>query len=60
MGSIYLLAQCHRQAGNYQRALQLAKSIENVAKNRPGDRVADHTAKLIGFILEKMELENES
>ena len=53
--SIYVLAHCHYKARNYERALQLARSIENVAKNRPGEELADWNAKLIGYILKKMD-----
>ena len=55
--SIYLLAQGNYYAGNYERALQLARSIETVAKNRPREEIADWNAKLIGYILKKMDLE---
>ncbi|KAL9067186.1 MAG: hypothetical protein Q9161_007082 [Pseudevernia consocians] len=55
--SIYVLAQCYRRARNYKRALQLARSIENVAQNRPGEKLADWNSKLIGLILKKMDLE---
>ena len=52
---IYLLAQCHYYARKYERALQLAKSIETVAQNRPGDEIANWNANLIGYILEEMD-----
>ena len=55
VGSIYVLAQCHYKAKDYERALELAKSIENVAQNRPGEKLADYNAKLIGLILKKMD-----
>ena len=58
--SIYLLAQGNYYAGNYERALQLARSIETVAKNRPREEIADWNAKLIGYILEKIDLEETS
>ena len=32
VASIYVLAQCHYRARNYERALELARSIENVAQ----------------------------
>ena len=56
--SIYLLARCHYHARNYERALELARSIENVAQNRRGEEIADWNAVLIGSILEKIELAN--
>ena len=55
--SIYLLAQCYYGAGNYERALQLARSIENVAQNWPGEKLADWNSGLIDYILKKMDLE---
>lgn len=58
--SIYLLARCHRKAGNYERAIQLARSIENIAQNRAGEDFADWNRELIGYILEEMDLEETS
>ena len=56
--SIYTLAQCHYKAKNYEKALQLAKSIEDVAQNRPGQEIADWNEKLMGWILEDMDIES--
>ena len=55
VGSIYLLIRCHYRARNYKRALELARSIEGVAQNRGGERIADWNADLISLILRKME-----
>ena len=57
VGSIYLLTLCHYRARNYERALELARSIEGVAQNRPGQEITDWNAKMIGRMLEDMELE---
>ena len=59
VGSIYGLVQCHYRARNYERALELARSIEGVAQNRGRERIADWNAKYIGRILEKMNVEEE-
>ena len=53
--SIYLLALCHYRSRNFERARHLARSVEDVARNRRGDPVADRNEKLIGSILEEME-----
>ena len=55
--SIYVLAQCHYEAENHERALELARSIENVAQNRPGQEDADWNRELIGFILKTRDLD---
>ena len=54
--SVYLLAQCHYYARNYERALEFARSIESVAQNRGRDMVADWNAKMIGYILRRMNM----
>ena len=59
VGSIYCLAQCHHDAGNYERALQLARSIEGVAQNRGRRKRADGNARLICCILEDMKRRDE-
>ncbi|CAF9929241.1 hypothetical protein IMSHALPRED_007866 [Imshaugia aleurites] len=60
VSSIYLLAQCYRDAGKYERALQLTRSIEDIAQNRPGEKLADWNANLIGYILDDMDMEETS
>ena len=45
--SIYLLAQCHYHARNSERALELARSIESVAQNGRGEKIADWNAEMI-------------
>ena len=55
--SIYSLARCHYRARNYDRALELARSIEGVAQNGQREQIADWNADLIGDILEDMELQ---
>ena len=59
VASIFTLAQCHHDAGNDERALQLARSIENVAQNRARMKWADWNAELIGYILEGMKRRDE-
>ena len=60
VASIYVLAKCHYRARNYQRALELARSIENVVQNRQGEeKIADWNANLIGRILKKMNVEGK-
>ena len=49
------LAGCHYRSRNFERARHLARSVEDVARNRRGDPVADRNEKLIGSILEEME-----
>ena len=57
VGSIYVLACCHYSARNYERALELARSIESVAQNQGKQKSADWNAELIGSIHEDMGLE---
>ena len=57
VASIYLSALCYYRARNYERALEFAMSIEDVAQNRPGQEIADWNMKLIGMILKKMVLQ---
>lgn len=55
--SIYMLATCHYEARNYERALELAESIKDIAQNWGKDKTADWNLKLIGYILEDMNME---
>ena len=57
--SINVLSVCYYYAKNYERALELARSIEGVAQNRGGERIADWNGRLIGFILEDMNMGKE-
>ena len=59
VSSVYVLAQCHYYAQNDEKALELARSIEGVAQNRGRARVADWNAELIGWILEKINIEED-
>ena len=54
ISSIFMLARCYYRARDYERALELARSIQGVVQNRPGQKIADWNEDLIGMILEKL------
>lgn len=53
--SEYLLVRCYYESGKYEESLRLARSIEHLVRNYPGEPLADWNADLIRYCLEAKE-----
>ena len=56
----YVLAHCYCELGKYEESLGLARSIEHLVRNNPGEPLADLNTELIHVCLRKIRLEQTS